>query len=169
MTPLQRNFIHGVSDELGTHTSVLRDHYVFASRATKRVEERNRLVMARLVVGAIVSAGCNDEELVLRVQQTILRNRAFPSPATIQRTLAKFRVDGVEPLSLDDYYASDVWRRRRDLYFERHPKDCALGSRHPGVVQLHHNTYERIGGNELDSDLTPLCRPCHAKYHDVLP
>lgn len=34
-------------------------------------------------------------------------------------------------------------------------------------LQVHHRTYERLW-NELLSDLTVLCDPCHAKFHDKM-
>jgi 5-methylcytosine-specific restriction endonuclease McrA len=32
---------------------------------------------------------------------------------------------------------------------------------------LHHRSYARLG-HELDSDVVPLCRPCHRRLHRVL-
>lgn len=32
------------------------------------------------------------------------------------------------------------------------------------ATEVHHNTYERLG-EERESDLTPLCEPCHRSEH----
>jgi hypothetical protein len=32
-------------------------------------------------------------------------------------------------------------------------------------LDVHHNTYERLGGEEI-SDVIPLCRECHQGYED---
>lgn len=32
---------------------------------------------------------------------------------------------------------------------------------------VHHKTYERVGGSERIEDLEVLCRPCHAAHHAV--
>jgi len=32
-------------------------------------------------------------------------------------------------------------------------------------VEYHHLTYERVGGDELPTDLLPICRTCHQMIH----
>ncbi len=165
----QGNFLHGGADQLGAHRNILREHYAYACAITPDIEKRNRIVMARLLTGVLVAAGCEQQELILRVQLQILRPGSCPSPATIQRRLCEFREDpaflSVEPRA---HYDTEVWRRRRNLYFETHEKICALDSSHRRSINLHHRNYERLG-QELDSDLIALCRDCHARFHDVLP
>lgn len=66
--------------------------------------------------------------------------------------------------NLREYVASDRWRNRRTAYYSSHPYRC----RHCGKnerLNLHHQTYERLG-DEPDSDLMPLCEvPCHVNEH----
>lgn len=62
------------------------------------------------------------------------------------------------------YITSPIWSRRRTAFFSKHPKVCsACGSKEQ--IHLHHHTYDRIGGQELDADLVPLCQECHNLVH----
>lgn len=62
-----------------------------------------------------------------------------------------------------EYIASEEWTQRRERYFSDRPKRCrACNSRR--YIQLHHKTYDRMG-NEIDSDLVPLCVLCHEEVH----
>lgn len=63
------------------------------------------------------------------------------------------------------YLASDVWRMRRVAYFARHKRACWICGT-PTGIQLHHCHYERVGGDERDSDLVPLCGPHHRGVHN---
>lgn len=62
------------------------------------------------------------------------------------------------------HMASPHWRARRDAYFGRHPYVCH-GCGTVEALHLHHVTYDRMG-TERDSDLMPLCQPCHALVHE---
>jgi 5-methylcytosine-specific restriction endonuclease McrA len=65
--------------------------------------------------------------------------------------------------TLRAYLDSPAWQRRRADYFDRHPRECAVcGSRR---VQLHHLSYRRVPGREVDRDLLPLCRTHHRAWH----
>lgn len=66
----------------------------------------------------------------------------------------------------DTYINSKVWQARKKRYFKTHPRRCRFCRR--GVpsndqIHLHHLSYERMG-DELDSDLMPLC----PEHHDVV-
>ena len=63
------------------------------------------------------------------------------------------------------YLKSPHWRRIKKAYRESgRPQKCSVcGDKR---YQLHHLTYERIGGESLD-DLTPLCQNCHSAIHYV--
>lgn len=68
--------------------------------------------------------------------------------------------------SYSDYLSGDHWKKfKRDYKKSGLPRCCAVCS--GGPIQLHHNTYERLG-NELFSDMTPLCREHHEAVHDWL-
>jgi 5-methylcytosine-specific restriction endonuclease McrA len=62
------------------------------------------------------------------------------------------------------YCRSPVWLAVRKSYFSRHPKICWIcGS--DKKIHLHHACYDRLGGQELDSDLVPLCQAHHRGLH----
>jgi hypothetical protein len=68
-----------------------------------------------------------------------------------------------------EYIASEEWRSRRRNFLEtcgNYCKRCWI-PRWLAVVaydqdlNVHHKSYARLGGEELDEDLEPLCRRCH--------
>lgn len=73
------------------------------------------------------------------------------------------------------WMGSPDWRARRRAWLEafvaRHgaePRCAACGG--PWSLEhgdLHHRTDDRLGA-EADSDLLPLCRPCHDALHRVV-
>lgn len=68
------------------------------------------------------------------------------------------------------YIGSQEWAERRRYYVAKALHCCQLCNwRSPDGrgLNVHHRTYERLG-REFDSDVIVLCRPCHAKFHDVL-
>jgi hypothetical protein len=67
--------------------------------------------------------------------------------------------------SYDDYLRSSHWQAVKARYrASDQPQDCICGE--TDGLQLHHMTYERIGGESL-ADLTPLCASCHAMIHTL--
>jgi hypothetical protein len=68
--------------------------------------------------------------------------------------------------SLDEYYASDLWKNRVQRYFSTHERKCFVSGRTDNI-QLHHLTYERIG-DELDEDLVPLHASAHKRVHGLI-
>lgn len=66
-----------------------------------------------------------------------------------------------------EYLRTPEWQeaRRRALYRAGYRCQTCNGQ---GRLDVHHRTYERRG-NERNSDLTVLCRPCHERFHDQLP
>lgn len=61
------------------------------------------------------------------------------------------------------YIASPVWKAKRGealaFYGCICNKCCGWGN------EVHHKTYERVGGNEKMEDLEVLCRECHEAHH----
>lgn len=55
------------------------------------------------------------------------------------------------------------WRKLRERYFRSHPRRCGRCRRTRGI-DLHHFSYVRWG-EESQSDLVALCRPCHRAAH----
>ena len=58
----------------------------------------------------------------------------------------------------DEYLKSEAWLAKRDRLLRATPrcKRCIMRR----ATQIHHLTYERMY-REIDSDLLPICRPCH--------
>lgn len=64
----------------------------------------------------------------------------------------------------DAYLASGAWKQCRESYYSRHDRRCAVCENNEDV-SLHHCSYRRVGGQELDRDLVPLCDLCHRIAH----
>lgn len=65
------------------------------------------------------------------------------------------------------YLKSEHWLTLRGIILRLYGNHCAL-CRGESSLEVHHNTYERIG-KELFDDLVVLCRDCHQRHHDTLP
>lgn len=46
---------------------------------------------------------------------------------------------------------------------------CQLCGTSDKPLDCHHNSYRRLGGNELLEDFVVLCRSCHQRYHGIEP
>ncbi len=62
------------------------------------------------------------------------------------------------------YLASDAWQERRARALAEAGGRCQIDASHEGPLDVHHNTYERLGA-ELPGDLIVLCRACHGRHH----
>lgn len=63
-----------------------------------------------------------------------------------------------------EYLKSKVWAEKRKLALSRaHGKceSCGAAYVNDSSLDVHHLTYERVGGNEKPDDLKVLCYPCH--------
>lgn len=69
-------------------------------------------------------------------------------------------------INYHEYIQSDAWKARAEEAKNRAGFRCQLCSVSGFLLPLnaHHNNYKRLG-NELDSDITVLCQPCHEKIH----
>jgi hypothetical protein len=61
------------------------------------------------------------------------------------------------------YLSSPLWKEIRQRVIRVRGRICQKCGNHGSDV--HHLTYERWGGAELDSDLQILCRVCHEAIH----
>lgn len=68
----------------------------------------------------------------------------------------------------DAYLQSETWKIRRAMVFERDGNRCVLCNSKEKPLNCHHRTYDRCY-NERLSDLTTLCRTCHARFENKLP
>ena len=65
----------------------------------------------------------------------------------------------------EEYMRSDEWAAKRKRALERACHQCT-GCGAQERLQVHHKSYLRFGGGELDRDLTVLCESCHRDTHD---
>src|SRR5438874_417036 len=62
-----------------------------------------------------------------------------------------------------DYLKSPVWEKLKKQIWNLHNGRCnRCGARGSDV---HHRTYDRVGGAERLTDLELLCRSCHSDQH----
>ncbi len=64
-----------------------------------------------------------------------------------------------------EYLQTPYWKRRREDKLRAAGHRCQLCNRGSVPLNVHHRTYERLG-EELDEDLTVLCRECHHTFHE---
>lgn len=75
------------------------------------------------------------------------------------------RVKQLRALPYAEYLKSDHWKMTRRLVLEMFAYRCGRCSS-TTQLNVHHQTYERLGAEEL-SDLEVLCRRCHADHHGI--
>lgn len=63
-----------------------------------------------------------------------------------------------------NYLNGDRWRAIKEAAIIRAGYKCLVCSVGP-PLEVHHNTYYRVFGNELPEDLSVLCRDCHKGVH----
>ena len=61
------------------------------------------------------------------------------------------------------YLSTPLWQEKRLMAISNYGCVCARCGEHG--TDVHHKTYERVGGNELLEDLEVLCRSCHDAHH----
>ncbi len=82
------------------------------------------------------------------------------------RREAKFGKKVIDYSEKAEYLASHTWKKKRTKYFEKYKKECVLcGERDCFSIALHHVTYERLGMEDIDTDLVCLCHLCHKTEH----
>ncbi len=68
------------------------------------------------------------------------------------------------------FLASPQWQKLREQTLKRDGYRCRVCNKgKKAVLQVHHRTYERFGGNEELDDLTTLCEGCHELFHSKKP
>jgi len=67
----------------------------------------------------------------------------------------------------EEYLHTSHLKRKREDKLRALGYRCQLCNRaaSEALLEVHHRTYERLG-EELDEDLTVLCRPCHSTFHE---
>lgn len=70
-------------------------------------------------------------------------------------------------ISYHEYMKSTAWRKRKNIYFSKHIKACAVCGKKWGTT-LHHTFYDyKSFGSEPDDHFTPLCGQHHKEYHEI--
>lgn len=64
-----------------------------------------------------------------------------------------------------EYLKSPLWLRKREEAMAHYGPICNRCGRHG--TDVHHKTYDRVGGAEILTDLEILCRECHEAHHRV--
>jgi hypothetical protein len=72
-----------------------------------------------------------------------------------------------QKLTHREYISSVEWKVRAKYYKEQAGNRCRVCNSDSDILDAHHRTYERLG-NELDSDITVLCRACHTLFESRL-
>jgi hypothetical protein len=89
----------------------------------------------------------------------------FSSSASAARR--GFRISRLRRLGFRDYrdyLKSPTWQSVKDSYWaSNRPQACIYCE--ALQVQIHHLTYERVGGDELLTDLVAMCASCHHLVH----
>lgn len=67
-----------------------------------------------------------------------------------------------------EYLRTPEWQAKRRAALARTGHRCVLDRSHTANLEVHHNSYERLG-DERPEDLVVLCGPCHARHHDQPP
>lgn len=63
------------------------------------------------------------------------------------------------------YLGSPIWKQKRIEALNFYGAVCSRCGRHG--TDVHHKTYDRVGGGELMEDLEIMCRGCHEAHHRV--
>lgn len=63
----------------------------------------------------------------------------------------------------EPYLKSDVWLEIRSQAIVRANNKCERCGSNLGKLDVHHITYDHIGGREKPEELQVLCYPCHQK------
>ncbi len=67
-------------------------------------------------------------------------------------------------LPYKEYLRTLHWKRKREEKLRAAGYKCQVCNRGGRTLEVHHRTYDRRG-EELDQDLTVLCRSCHTNFH----
>lgn len=65
----------------------------------------------------------------------------------------------------EEYLQTPHWKRKRENKLRAAGRRCQVCNRSSIILNVHHRTYDRLG-EELDEDLTVLCRECHRVFHE---
>ena len=65
-----------------------------------------------------------------------------------------------------EYTFSKAYAKIKRAYYKKYEKECAMCNDYKAFeMNLHHVTYERLGMENIETDLVCLCKQCHTKLH----
>ncbi len=82
----------------------------------------------------------------------------------IDEMMAELKRD-VRQRRYDKFMASVEWWIIRDAKLSIAGYRCEECNAEGPILDVHHLTYDRFGGDERMTDLQVLCRPCHNRVH----
>ena len=74
--------------------------------------------------------------------------------------------ESVDKKSYAAYLNSSSWKQKRKIALKRACYRCQLCSQAQTRLEVHHNSYERLGREQIE-DLCVLCTSCHKKHHNI--
>jgi hypothetical protein len=85
-----------------------------------------------------------------------------------ERLTRQARIAELRAMPLSEYLLTREWRAKKNRKIIQAGNRCQLCGRNDRPLNVHHNTYERLGDDLLE-DLMVLCRGCHDRHHGILP
>lgn len=77
------------------------------------------------------------------------------------------KLSKIPSMTYGEYMGSAYWRKRKQHYFSKHGRKCAVCGKKWGTT-LHHTFYDyKSFGSEPDDHFTPLCGQHHKEYHEI--
>lgn len=70
-------------------------------------------------------------------------------------------------MNYDKYLQSELWKKVRAAALWHAGGKCQLCGQPHAQLEVHHNSYNRLGGQERPEDLVVLCSDCHRRHHKV--
>jgi 5-methylcytosine-specific restriction endonuclease McrA len=98
---------------------------------------------------------------------TELRLQQRNDECRVARLAQQARAAQLRKMPFDEYRMTLEWQTRRTEALSRAGYRCQVCGERDGRLDVHHNTYDRYG-NENICDLVALCGRCHGLFHGKL-
>jgi len=76
------------------------------------------------------------------------------------------RIEELRAMLYREYLHSLEWQRIREAKFKEAGRFCHA-CRKVGILDVHHNCYDRRGDEDIAADLFIFCRSCHERQHGI--
>ena len=97
-------------------------------------------------------------------QRMVLTEQMVEKYQELVALLEAERADWV--VEYEAYLKSPAWQEKRMVALERAGRRCQICGAKGVPLEVHHNSYERLG-DELPEHLLVACDPCHERIHGV--